>query len=115
MHKFKETYNFDARVSESKRIRGKYPTRVPAIVEVKAKSRIGTLDKSKYLVPNDITASQFTYVIRKRLKLKPEEAIFLLVDGMIPKSSDVMADLYCKHKDEDGFVYFFVSNENAFG
>jgi GABA(A) receptor-associated protein len=44
------------------------------------KSDIATIDKKKYLVPADLTVGQFVYVIRKRIKLSPEKAIFIFVD-----------------------------------
>ena len=38
---------------------------------------IPDIDKKKYLVPCDLTVGQFVYVIRKRIKLKPEKALFI--------------------------------------
>ena len=38
----------------------------------------------RYLVPADLTVGQFIYVIRKRIKLPPERAIFIFVDNVIP-------------------------------
>lgn len=34
---------------------------------------------SRFLVPADLTVGQFVYVIRKRIKLSPEKAIFIFV------------------------------------
>lgn len=45
------------------------------------------IDKKKYLVPSDLTCGQFVYVIRKRLKLPAEKAIFLFVNGVIPPTA----------------------------
>lgn len=38
----------------------------------------------RYLVPADLTVGQFVYVIRKRIKLSAEKAIFLFVDNVLP-------------------------------
>ena len=59
--------------TESERIRNKYPDRIPVICEKTEKANIDDIDKKKYLVPADLTAGQFVYVIRKRLKLPPEQ------------------------------------------
>jgi len=35
-------------------------------------------------VPADLSVGQFTYVIRKRIRLPPEKAIFIFVNNYIP-------------------------------
>ncbi len=56
------------------------------IVEKVDKSDITTIDKKKYLVPADLTVGQFVFVIRKRIKLEPEKAIFIFVNNVLRKS-----------------------------
>jgi GABA(A) receptor-associated protein len=73
------------------------------------------IDKKKYLVPTDLTCGQFVYVIRKRLKLPPEQAIHLFVNGKLPATGSLMNTLYEENKDEDGFLYITYSGENTFG
>lgn len=113
--KFKSEHTFDNRVAESGRVLSKYPDRVPVICEKNSKSSIDDLDKKKYLVPVDLTAGQFVYVIRKRLRLPAEKAIFLFVASVIPPTSSNMATLYHQYKDRDGFLYITYSEENVFG
>jgi GABA(A) receptor-associated protein len=113
--KFKSEHTFDNRVAESGRVLSKYPDRVPVICEKNSKSLIDDLDKKKYLVPVDLTAGQFVYVIRKRLRLPAEKAIFLFVASVIPPTSSNMATLYHQYKDRDGFLYITYSEENVFG
>jgi GABA(A) receptor-associated protein len=38
----------------------------------------------RYLVPSDLTVGQFVYVIRKRIKLSPEKAIFIFTNNVLP-------------------------------
>ena len=45
------------------------------------------------------------YVIRKRIKLSPEKAIFIFVDEVLPPTAALMSSIYEEHKDEDGFLY----------
>jgi len=58
---------------------------------------------------------QFVYVIRKRIKLTPEKAIFIFVKNTIPPTGAVMSQIYKEHKDEDGFLYVTYSGESTFG
>lgn len=56
------------------------------IVERVPTSSIAAIDKRKFLVPSDITVAQFTWIIRKRIQLPAEKAIFLFVNKSIPLS-----------------------------
>jgi GABA(A) receptor-associated protein len=75
------------------------------ICEKVEKSDIPTIDKKKYLVPSDLTVGQFCYVIRKRIKLAPEKAIFIFVNEVLPPTAALMSSIYEEHKDDDGFLY----------
>lgn len=113
---FKNKFSFDKRFNESKNILKKYPDRIPVIVEKNQNNNINDIDKNKYLVPNDLTVGQFIYVIRKRIKLSPEKAIFIFVgDNVLPANTSLMSTIYDFYKDEDGFLYITYSGENTFG
>ncbi|KAH8956517.1 hypothetical protein BDL97_07G042800 [Sphagnum fallax] len=85
------------------------------IVEKAEKSDVLDIDKKKYLVLADLTIGQFVYVIRKRIKLSSEKAIFIFVKNVLPPTTTMMSSIYEEHKDEDGFFYFTYSGENTFG
>lgn len=91
------------------------PDQLPVIAEKVSDSQIVVIDKRKFLVPSDITVAQFMWIIRKRIQLPSEKAIFLFVDKTVPQSSLTMGQLYEKEKDEDGFLYVAYSGENTFG
>ncbi|KAI9222882.1 putative ATG8-essential for autophagy [Blastocladiella britannica] len=113
---FKDEHTFDKRKQEADRIRLKYPDRIPVICEKAEKSDIAIIDKKKYLVPADLTVGQFVYVIRKRIKLSPEKALFIFVNnGTLPPSAALMSLIYDQYRDEDGFLYITYSGENTFG
>lgn len=112
---FKEEHPLEKRQAEAQRIRDKYPDRIPVIVQKAPKTDIPDIDKKKYLVPADITVGQFVYVIRKRIKLSPEQAIFVFVKNVLPPTAALMSSIYEDHKDEDGFLYVTYSGENTFG
>ena len=64
------------------------------IVEKAAGSDIPDIDKKKYLVPTDLTVGQFVHVIRKRIKLTPEKAIFIFVNNVLPPTAALMSTIY---------------------
>ena len=113
---FKSRNTFDQRLEESKKIKLKYPQRVPIIVEkYDNKSLINEIDKDKYLVPKDLNINQFTYIIRKRIKLNKSQSIFLMVNNTICPSNKPIDAIYNDHKDKDGFLYIKYTGENTFG
>lgn len=89
--------------------------RIPVIVEKAAGSDIPDIDKKKYLVPTDLTVGQFVHVIRKRIKLTPEKAIFIFVNNVLPPTAALMSTIYEEQKDEDGFLYITYNGESVFG
>jgi GABA(A) receptor-associated protein len=113
MNNFKEEFTFNQRLHEAVRIRERYPKRIPCIVESKSSNL--NLDKKKYLVPVDLTIGQFVYIIRKRINLSPEKAVFIFVNNIIPPSSTLISQIYQEYKESDSFLYFVVSLENTFG
>merc|ERR1712071_72098 len=112
---YKEEHPFEKRRAEGEKIRRKYPDRVPVIVEKSPKARIGDLDKKKYLVPSDLTVGQFYFLIRKRISLRPQDALFFFVNNVIPPTSATMGSLYQEHHEEDFFLYIAYSDESVYG
>jgi len=112
---FKEQHSIEKRKAEAQRIRQKYPDRIPVIAEKVPGSDIADIDKKKYLVPADLTVGQFVYVIRKRIKLQPEKAIFIFVKNALPPTAALMSQIYKEQADEDGFLYVTYAGESTFG
>jgi GABA(A) receptor-associated protein len=108
---------FERRKKECDAIRHKYPDRIPVICERSSYSKdMPVVDKSKYLIPDDLTMGQFIYVIRKRMRLDQSKALFLFVNGnMLVPTSAVIQAIYEQYRDLDGFLYINYSGENAFG
>jgi GABA(A) receptor-associated protein len=114
---FKNEFKFQDRLTESKRVLAKYPDRVPIICErsLTAAHDCPLIDKRKYLVPITYTVGEFLFIIRKRLKLTPEKAIFLFVNDKIPATCSLIGNVYHRYKDADGYLYMSYSQENTFG
>lgn len=114
--KFKDEYSLDKRIDEAAKILKKHADRIPVICEREANSDIPDVDRKKYLVPQELTVGQFVYVIRKRISLPPEQAIFIFVNGKLPSTgAALMSQMYRDYRDSDGFLYITYSGENTFG
>lgn len=112
---FRHTNTPEKRKTESARILQRFSDRLPVICEKVENSDIQEIDKRKYLVPGDLSVGQFVYVIRKRIKLPSEKAIFIFINDILPPTAALMSTIYEEHKDEDGFLYVLYSGENTFG
>jgi GABA(A) receptor-associated protein len=113
---FKDKYPFKQRKIDCTQILLKYPDRIPVICEKHPYSRgAPDIDKHKYLVGFDLTVGQFMSVIRKRMYLKPELALYIFINGSIPSNSSLLQNLFLDYKDDDGFLYINYDIENTFG
>ena len=111
---FKSRHSLEKRIEESTRIIEKYPNRIPIICERLTK-KVPKIDRSKYLCPDDLTVGNFMYVIRKRLHLKSEMALYLFINNSIVPVSHSLGAIYEKYKDKDGFLYVKYDSESTFG
>lgn len=112
---FREKATFDMRAAESARVRAKFPDRYPIIVEKAGNTDVPDIDKHKFLVPGNMTMGQFMYVIRQRLRLLPEKALFIFVNDTFVQSSMLIKEIYARYVDYDGFVYMIYMGETTFG
>jgi len=114
---YKGKYSFKDRKEESTRVLAKYPDRIPVICQKRnVNDDTPLIKKTKYLVPRDLTVAQFMSVVRKKIDLSEEKALFFYVNNFsIPKASEEIQNIYCKEKDEDEFLYFTYCLENTFG
>jgi GABA(A) receptor-associated protein len=112
---FKTRYSFAQRRTEFENITKKYPDKIPVIIERASDNGKEKLDRHKFLVYREATVGQFMYIIRKRMSLTSEEAIFLLIGDTILAVSTMLGEIYKQHQDPDGFLYITYTGENAFG
>ena len=67
------------------------------------------------MCPGDLSLANFMYVIRKRMKLEPEKAIYLFINEKLCPTSALLSQIYDENKDEDGFLYIKYDGESTFG
>ena len=115
MEKYKQRYSEEHRINESLRVMAKYPEKIPIIVCKANNCTLKNIDKEKYLVPKDMSLSQFMFVIRKRIHLEPATALFILINGNLINGSKIMDNIFNEYKQEDGFLYVTYTSENTFG
>ena len=114
---YQNNYSLEYRYEEAKKVLQKYPERVPIICERASifSNDCPLIDKNKYLVPINLSVCQFLHVIRKRMKLNSEKALFLFINGNSVGLTKNFGDIYNMYKSEDLFLYTNYSMENTFG
>ncbi|RNA33954.1 microtubule-associated s 1A 1B light chain 3C [Brachionus plicatilis] len=114
---FRERKSLAARIEEVQGIRRKFPNKLPVIVERYHKEKnLPCLDKTKFLVPREISMSQFVAIIRNRMMLNQSQAFYLLIDDKgIASMSMTMAEIYERKKSNDGFLYMSYASQEMFG
>ncbi len=112
---FNSKYSPEKRLEDSQKIREKYPNRVPILVESRDK-HLNQLIRHKYIVPNDINMGQFLFIIKSKIKLAKDEALFMSVSTkmcLIPQTQ-VIGNVF-KEYNEFGYLYVTIDKESVFG
>ena len=107
----------------SNKLRLKYPDKVPVVIKKdKSSKKLTDIGTIKYLVQDHITVGQFIYILRKRIELSPEEALYLYANINNSKSqyvlsaNDEMITVYNNYKNEkDCILHLVYAGENVFG
>jgi GABA(A) receptor-associated protein len=111
---FLKNFTLQEQRNEAKRLLAKYPKRVPVILQACEGCNL-KIDKHKFLVPKDLTLGEFLMVVRKRTKLKPEEALFVFVNNRIPRNTALVRKIYEEEKSDNLFLMVRFATENTFG
>jgi len=115
---FRERHPLERRKEEALRITRRYPDRIPVIVE--GAPEAPPIDKNKFLVPRELSGAELQVVIRKRIRLPADQALFFFVakphsKGVLLSASQPMGVIYKEYQDPDGFLYIRYQNESTFG
>ena len=109
-----EKQTIEERKVQSNKVLNKYPERIPVIVEPLTND-ILSIDKNKFIVSKDMTFGQFIYIIKKRLKVESNVALFFTINGNLCTSGTDIGTIYSEKKNEDNFLYIKYTTENTFG
>lgn len=96
----------------------KYKDRLPVIIEKNATFEL-VLDNYKYLLPKKMIISEYIYMIRNKIKIKPAQALFMLIKSqngyVLAPLTNTIEEIYNLYRDKDGFLYITFKLENTFG
>lgn len=111
---------FAERIATAKKMLGKYPSRIPVIIDRHSTCVLPDLVQKKFLVPDDMTVAQFIQLLRLRIKLTNTQSIFLFAcrdddKKALVTGNDSMAQVYTEHHQKDLFLHFVYSSEDTFG
>ena len=111
---YKQKYTFEERLERARVMKEKYPNKLP-IVLVPEKNIV--LKSTQFLVSRDLTFAQFISMVRKTyaLELKSHEAIFCMVNKMLPPSASLLSSIHMTHAEPDGILYIHIKKESTFG
>ncbi len=113
---YKATKPLSDRKEEYEKVIEKNPGKVGIIIEKEPKSKIPDIEKTKFLIKEDMNLTQFQNIIRNRLKMDEKEALFFLANGKTTLTgNDTMREIYNKYKDEDGFLYIAYASQEVWG
>jgi GABA(A) receptor-associated protein len=105
------------RLKYSRKIINKYPDCVPVIIRKNPKDKnLVQIEKEKYLIPKNLTMSEIIFIIRKHIKVTPQQAIYIFVgSGTLVPTCNVISDVYDLYKASDEILYITYTSENTFG
>jgi GABA(A) receptor-associated protein len=100
------------RLRSSKRIRERFPDKIPVIVKTDLH-----IDKNRFLIGGDATMGEFQHTVRRYMtgSLRDSDGLFFFINNTIPATSRLMSFLWKEYGNEDGFLYIECCQESVFG
>jgi len=115
---YMENNSFENRKKKSDFLLSKYSDKIPMILEKSSKEKyLPKIEKTKYLVPHDLTVAGVMQILKKNLKIDEHISVYLSIynQNIILSGSQSISDIYSKYKNNDGFIYLEYCSENVFG
>jgi GABA(A) receptor-associated protein len=114
---------------ECQRILLKYPEKIPIYLEKYKENsynfykiyksekidEVSNISNKKFLVNYDTTVGEFLYLLRKRIKMKPDKAIFLFINDKLCATHEPFGQIYEREKNFLNFLHVIYSFESTFG
>jgi GABA(A) receptor-associated protein len=114
MYKFKNK-QFNKRLTESIKIKNKYPGKIPIIVTKDPISKLPQISEAKYLISDDLTVDELIFIIKKRIKLEENKDLSIYIKNYFPNLSSSILEIYNRYKNNDGFLYVvYIEKKNYY-
>ena len=110
--KFK-ALNLEERKKMFEKATSQFQDMIPIIIEDSTR-KIG-IHKFRFMVKRSATIFMLTVQIRKEMKFPVETAIFFYTKNKVISSDSLLSSVYDEHKSEDGFLYLWIKDTQAFG
>mmetsp|Transcript_12655 Transcript_12655/g.18447 ORF Transcript_12655/g.18447 Transcript_12655/m.18447 type:complete len:117 (-) Transcript_12655:375-725(-) len=93
-----------------------HPNKIPIILEPSQLKSSFVLGENKFLVPNSYTLQELVFHLRKRLKMRKTDGLFLVIgDRHLTCLNKTIKAIYEEHRNLDGFLYVKYSTEACWG
>ena len=118
----KEKFTFGERCSMSQKLLAKKSDFVPIVVELEVGSQL-SIKKQQFFVSGQAKISDFLQTLIQNYinteDLRPINHVSLKLETprkvLQPSHDSTLRDLYAMYKEDDGFMYFILFEEGAFG
>ncbi|XP_030749030.1 microtubule-associated proteins 1A/1B light chain 3C-like isoform X2 [Sitophilus oryzae] len=113
----KSSSKHEVRKEEVLAIRNRFPEKIPVLIKKYHKeTQLPPMDKSKFLVPNDITLSQFQTLIRQRMQMPKTQALYFLVNEKSMLSQSLtLGQVYAEYCGPNGYLNITYASQEVFG
>ena len=110
----------DEMKKEYERIHKIHPDRIAVLVDARSIMDADEIKKHKhkYLVTPSLLVSQFQALVRAKLTIEPEQAIFFMINNELASGITSFGELAAaseRYVHESGFIIIKLELENAFG
>jgi hypothetical protein len=116
MFKYKNENSLEKRKENFRNIKENHPNEIPIICEKSKDSKINKIIKTRYLLKEEFKFAYFMKLIKAKLELKEDEALFFFIDGKYSLTGqETIKEVYNRYKSDDGFLYVLYGEEKFFG
>ena len=116
---FRITRSMEQRRSDNDRMQKFYPNSIQVVLQ----SKSIFLDRSKYLVPNNLTIGQFLFYLRQKISVNTNKGLYLFVEQIdkdektmstyLPQTGNTLEMVYTNWRHIDGYLYMFIEQEST--
>ena len=112
-----ESTSFIGRRAETKIVRTRYPDQIPIITKIRPGSQLpDNLNGARFRAKADLIMSDFLKVVRKKMNLPRDRALVMFAsDREMITGEQQLGEVYFKHADRDGFLYFWCYDQSCLG